>query len=420
MKIESVKRGSQAERIGLRPSDKIVAVNRQTIHDHIDFMFAMDDERALLTVHRGMNEFTAVLDASEELGFEFEPMDILRCGNNCEFCFIDQNPPGMREQIYVKDEDYRLSFLHGAYITLADLTDDDLERIIAQRLSPLYISIHAADTNIRLKLLGRKKDDNLLKNMDILLDAGIVLHCQIVVCPGINDGDVLENTIWQLRRRYPGVASVAAVPVGLTRHRDALPFLQPVDAHNAVDVIRQVSQFQDKYRIETGSGFVYCADEWFIHAGIDIPPLEYYDNFPQIENGVGMVRDFLESVEKCDERLSGSVMRKGRYVLVTGRSMKPFIESFAECLAHYEDIDARVIAVDNDFYGHSVTVSGLLTGGDILKALDDLATDETVVLPPNCLNSSGLFLDDLSLEEMSCRLGVPVIQASYDPFELFV
>jgi len=420
VKIESVKRGSQAERIGLRACDVIVAVNRQTIHDHVDFMFAMDEERALLTVHRGMNEFTAVLDASEELGFDLEPMDILRCGNNCLFCFIDQNPPGMREQIYIKDEDYRLSFLHGAYITLADLTADDLERIVAQRLSPLYISIHAADTDIRLKLLGRKKDDNLLRNMDILLDAGIVLHCQIVVCPGINDGAVLENTICQLHRRYPGIASVAAVPVGLTCHRDALPYLRPVDAHNAVDVIRLVSQLHEQYRFETDSGFVYCADEWFIRAGLDIPPLDYYDDFPQVENGVGMVRDFLEALEKCDERLSGSVMRKGRFVFVTGSSMQPFINSFAECLASHDDIEARVVVVDNDFYGHTVTVSGLLTGGDILKALGDVAVDETIVLPPNCLNSSGIFLDDISPEEMSDKLGVPVIQASYDPFTLFV
>jgi len=420
MKIVSVKRGSQAELNGLKSGDKIAGVGNGLARDYIDLMYYGFEEDICLTVHRGTYEFIVVLKGDEDFGIEFEPMNIKTCKNNCIFCFIDQNPPGMRKEIYVKDEDYRLSFLQGAYITLTGLDRNDLQRIVAQHLSPLYVSVHAFDLDTRMNLLGIKKDDNMIENMNRLLKAGIKMHTQIVVCPGINDGDVLEKTICELRSRYPEVISVAVVPVGLTGHREGLYPLKGVDEGDARAVIGIVNRFHDQFAEETGSGFVFCADEWYIHAGLDIPDSEYYDDFPQVENGAGMLRNFLDSVSNLRERLNGEVKRTGNFVFVTGTSMSSYIEDFSGRISEIPGINARTVTVKNQFYGDSVTVSGLLTGKDIQSALDSINPDETVLLPPNCLNESGVFLDDVSPADISKALGIKVIQGDYDPLKIFI
>jgi len=419
MRIISVHRGSQAEHAGLRPGDRIAEINGGPARDHIDMLFYGAEDEVRLKIHRGTYEFLVSLDGNDDFGIELEPMKIRRCGNKCIFCFIDQNPPGMRKEIYVKDEDYRLSFLHGSYVTLSNLRESDLERIVAQRLSPLYVSMHATDTETRRKMLGAGREDASLSNMDRLLDAGIRMHCQIVVCPGLNDGDILEKTIGDLRKRYPGIVSVAVVPVGLTRHREGLPSLRAVDGRWARGTIGLVDTMHSRYREETGDGFVYCADEWYIRAGMDIPVSSYYDDFPQLENGVGMVRDFLDSVSDIAERLAGRPRREGKFVFVTGTSMSRFMEDAAREISRVPGIEVRTVTVSNRFYGDSVTVSGLLTGRDISDALRDVRRDETVVLPPNCLNVSGLFLDDMTPGEVSAELGVEVIVGDYDPAEVF-
>ncbi len=420
MKIVSAKRGSQAELNGLKTGDKIVGVGNGPARDYIDLLYYGSEEDIRLTVHRGTYEFIVMLKGDEDFGIELEPMNIATCKNNCIFCFIDQNPPGMRKEIYLKDEDYRLSFLQGAYITLTGLDKNDLQRIVTQHLSPLYVSVHAVDLDTRMNLLGIKKDDNMIENMDRLLKAGIKMHTQIVVCPGINDGNVLKKTICELRSRYPEIISVAVVPVGLTRHREGLYPLKGIDEEDARNIIEIVDRFHHQFAEETGGGFVFCADELYIHAGLDIPDSEYYDNFPQMENGVGMLRNFLDAVSNLEERLSGEVKRTGNFVFVTGTSMSSYIEDFSGRISEIPGINVRTITVKNQFYGDSVTVSGLLTGKDIQSALDGINPDETVVLPPNCLNESGVFLDDLSPADISKALGLKIIQGDYDPLKTFV
>jgi putative radical SAM enzyme (TIGR03279 family) len=420
MKIIAVAPDSQAERLGIKSGDMIDSVNGHRVNDHIDLMFYADDDDIHMVLRRENSEYSVRLEPAEDYGFDIEPMDFRLCGNNCVFCFIDQNPPGMRKGIYVKDEDYRLSFLHGSYVTLTNLRESDIDRIIEQRLSPLYVSVHATETPVRLKLLGIRRDDRLIGNMDRLLDAGIRMHCQIVVCPGINDGAVLERTIHDLRRRHPGVQSTAIVPVGLTKHRGSLPRLEPVSVVLAAETIDLVDDLHSRYARETGDGFVYSADEWYIRAGRDIPEAGYYDDFPQIENGVGMVRDFIDAAEGFEDRYRAGGTLAGRFALVTGTSMESWIAGFAERISAMPGIEARAVAVVNGFYGDTVTVSGLLTGGDIFAALEGNLHDETVVLPPNCLNADGLFLDGMTPVELSDKLGVNVIQGGYDPVEMFV
>ncbi|MFC1552944.1 DUF512 domain-containing protein [Candidatus Latescibacterota bacterium] len=420
MKIISVKKGSQADISGVKAGDKLALIDGHSIHDYIDLMYYGSEEEMRVTFHRGSYEIKALFRSDKDFGLEFEPMDIKTCKNNCVFCFVNQNPPGMRDKLYIKDEDYRLSFLHGAYVTLAGLDMNDLQRIVKQHLSPIYISVHALDLPTRLKLLGIKRDDRLIENMDRLITAGIELHTQVVVCPGINDGDVLEKTILGLFQRVPGVLSLAVVPVGLTKHREGQYPLDAVDERKALEIIEIVDRYHDEFERESGDGFVYCADELYIRAGLDIPAADYYHGFPQIENGVGMLRDFLDASADIGERLRGNVRRTGKFVFVTGTSMSPYIKDFAGRVSETPEITARALPVVNNFYGDSITVSGLLTGGDIQSALENTAPDETVVLPPNCLNDSGIFLDGMSPADISSALGVNVIQGGYDLLKIFV
>lgn len=421
MFIHSIDHGSPAESAGLMAGDEVIAVNGGPARDDIDLMFYGDDEDVVtLTVRRSSREFIVEFELLDDAGIVFEPMTFRSCGNSCVFCFVDQNPAGMRDAVYFKDEDYRLSFLHGSYVTLTRLGDDDIQRITEQRLSPLYISVHAVDSAVRRKLLGVKHDDRLLEKIDRLIEAGVMLHCQVVVCPGINDGDFLVATLDALYERYPTIQSVAVVPVGITRHRQGLFPLQIVDGCAAARIIDSVDMIHARARDEQRSGFAYCADELYIRAGRQVPPGAYYDDFPQIENGVGMVRDFLDAVSGMGRRTSPGAYRRGRFVLVTGVSMSGYMHDFAARLSRLEGVDARVVTVVNGFYGETVTVSGLLTGGDIRGALDNVEPDETVVLPPNCLNDDGLFLDDMSPGELERDIRATVIQGGYDPLELFL
>ena len=420
MKIPSVKKGSQAESKGLRAGDKIIAINNGPARDCIDLIFYGSQEFVRLTIHRGTYEFVVGMKGEEDFGIIIEPMDIKLCRNHCPFCYVDQNPAGMRQNIYIKDDDYRLSYLNSSYITLTNLKEPDYQRIVAQRLTPLYVSVLATDVETRLKLLGIKKDDNLMENMDRLLKAGIKMHCKIVICPGINDGEILEQTINDLYLRYSRVLSVAVVPVGLTKHRESFYPLKAIDEEDALNTIEIVNRLHKSFARETDEGFVYCSDELYIRSGQDIPDIEYYDDFPQLENGVGMLRNFLNSASNIEERLGGGIKRKGNFVFITGMSMSPYIKDLSRRISEFPGINVRVVSVRNTFLGESVTVSGLLTGEDIQSALTEINPDETIVFPPNCLNESGVFLDDVSPSDISNTLGVKVISGDYDPLNIFI
>jgi putative radical SAM enzyme (TIGR03279 family) len=434
LKITEIKKGSQADREDIRPGDELLAVNGQSIRDDIDLMYYSSEDMVILSVIRDGVNYEKELDGLEDLGIELEEMRFKSCGNNCIFCFVDQNPPGMRKAVYFKDEDYRLSFLHGSYITLTTLSESEIDRILEQRLSPLYVSVHATELSVRKKILGIRHDDRFMEKIDRLIEGGIRLHCQIVVCPGINDGIILEKTINDLAGKIPGVLSLAVVPVGMTCHREGLYPLKPVDSQAAREIIRLVDRFRSELihksssiinppkehrTADFGTGFVYCADELYNRAGIDIPSAGYYDDFPQIENGVGMIRDFLDASGRLESTI-GELRYTGKVAIVTGFSMEPYLHRFAERLMDFtSNLEARVIAVPNHFFGESVTVSGLLAGRDIIAALQGIDPDETVLLPPNCLNAEGLFLDDLSLEDIARSLNVTVYQGEYDPVATF-
>jgi putative radical SAM enzyme (TIGR03279 family) len=325
------------------------------------------------------------------------------------FCFVDQNPKGMRSSLYVKDEDYRFSFLYGNYVTLTHVRDADLERIVAQRLSPLYVSIHATNAAVRRRLLGIEKDDGLLDKIHVLCEAGIVLHGQIVLCPGINDGDVLNRSIDVLSTYYPSLRSLSVVPVGLTRYRQDRVLLQRVDGRMASEVLQKVMPIQDRFLDALGEPFVYLSDEWYLLADAALPPEAHYGDFWQVENGVGLTRAFLADFENALSAVPESGDER-RYVLVTGTLAEPVLRRHViprlRAIGHLE-VDVR--AVPNRFYGDSVTVSGLLTGGDIRDAFREEERDTVLCLPPNCLNADGLFLDDATPNTLSEDLGRPVM-----------
>ena len=356
--------------------------------------------------------YDVLFEHEADPGIAFEPMHFGCCGNHCIFCFIDQNPRGLRKTLYFKDEDYRLSFLHGNYVTLTRTGRADLARIAAQRLSPLYISVHAADPAVRTKMLGLSSDDHLMDKIRFLADSRIELHAQIVLCPGINDGRVLAETHDALRAFYPQMKSLAVVPVGLTRHRKGLPDLRAVDAGTARQVIGGIHALQERNIKELGGSFVFLADEFYLLAGAPLPPAARYGEFWQIENGVGMTRAFLDDFEREAADLPKRLKRRKKIVIVTGALAAPVLEGrVIPRLRQIGGLEADLALVENRFYGTSVTVSGLLTGQDIARALAGRTAGATVLLPANCLNTDGLFLDDWTPERLSAGLGCRVVVA---------
>jgi putative radical SAM enzyme (TIGR03279 family) len=419
MKVIAVQTGSPAEGLGILVGDDLERINGHPARDVLDVWFWMADEGAILELRRDGEVFEVRIEEAEDrdLGLEFEEMTIRRCGNRCVFCFVDQLPSGMRPALYVKDEDIRLSFLHGSYVTLADVSGEDIERIVEQRLSPMYISVHATDPKVRGRLLGRRGGGDVLPTMRRLSEAGIWMHTQIVLCPGINDGSELERTVRDVSAFFPQVRSIAVVPVGLKRHRDGLAPLNPVGRAEARRCIEQVTEWQEKFLNRFGERLVYAADECYLAAGLEIPEAEDYEDFPQIENGVGMVRQFLDAFEAAEQRLPKRLKEQLSLTLVTGTSSEGFLRRMVERLEEVDGLSVRLVAVKNRFFGASITVSGLLTGQDILSALEQETVGDAALLPPNCINEDGFFLDDQTPEQIAQVLSVPVQVGSYDLVE---
>jgi len=416
VKVVSVLPGSPAERAGIVPGDGILEVEGHGIRDEIDLRFWASDDRFLLTLERDGRRFRVEVrrGPDEGLGIELEPIRPRTCRNRCIFCFVDQLPRGLRRSLYVKDEDYRLSFLYGNYITLTDLSDEDFERIFAQRLSPLYVSVHSTDPEVRSFMLGRKGIPDIRGQLKRLVEGGIRVHAQVVLCPGINDGGHLDGTLRDLARMHPGVASVAVVPVGLTEHRQGLYPLRPVGPEEAERTLEQIADWQGRFLRELGTRFAFASDEFYILAGKEFPAEEDYEGFPQLEDGVGMARRFLETFGRRSKELPGRVPPLS-IALVTGTAFGPIMEKLARKVeSRVEGLSLRPVVVENRLLGKSVTVSGLLSGGDILRALEESGPGDCVLLPPNCVNDDGLLLDDLRPEDLALRLGVPVRVGSYD------
>jgi putative radical SAM enzyme (TIGR03279 family) len=409
--VSAVRARTPASTAGLAVGDRILAINGHVLRDAIDFQYHGSDERLDLTVERdGKRTPLRVVCGAQPLGLELEaprPGEISTCANKCVFCFIHQLPKGMRKSLYVKDDDFRLSFLHGNYITLTDLDEAELARIEEQRLSPLYVSVHATDPALRWELLGRPRASaEILPRLERLARANIRMHAQIVLCPDRNDGAHLERTVRELAPLYPHVATTAIVPVGLTAHRERLPSLRTLTDGEAEALVDTVHGWQREFMTRLGSRFVFLADEVYLQAGAPLPAAPAYEDFLIAEDGIGLVRRFEDAFARAAPRLRPGRLAT-RLTVVSGTLYAPRLQRL---LGSLPDSVARVVAVPNRHFGGSVSVAGLLTGGDIqrhLAALDDLG--DAVLVPAVAVrDGDGVFLDDVTPADLTRELGVPV------------
>lgn len=409
LEIVKVVPESTASRLGLHAGDFIQRINKTEVNDVIDFQFLAADERVTIDLVRrnGRTEHLTVRkDTDDMLGLEFTPLKIKRCRNRCIFCFVDQMPAGSRRTLYIKDDDFRASFLYGNFITLGNLSEDDWDRIFRQRLSPLYISVHSTDPAVRNSLLRNSNAPSILDSLKRLATGGIRMHTQIVLCPGINDGEHLGRTVTDLAGLFPAVSSIAVVPVGITGHRNGLHPLRTFSRSESRAVLNDVLEFGKRFKKELGTRLVYPSDEFFIKAGKPVPSASFYEEFPQIENGVGMVSLFLRDASRV--RLPVRV-RPVRATLVTGRSFSAILDLALDRLKSIRGITLRKVTANNGFFGESVTVSGLLTGRDVLRALKGKRLGDLVVIPSTMLKEEeAVFLDGMTLEELQQKLKIRI------------
>ncbi|HET7340827.1 MAG TPA: DUF512 domain-containing protein [Methylomirabilota bacterium] len=416
--VAAVRARTPAAAAGLSAGDRILAINGRGLRDAIDFQFYGAEERLALDVEREGRRHALTLSRRPggDLGLELQaprPGEIATCANKCVFCFIHQLPRGMRKSLYVKDDDFRLSFLHGNYITLSDLDEPSFERILEQRLSPLYVSVHATDPALRWELLGRPRHGvEILPRLERLAKAAIRVHAQIVLCPGLNDGAHLERTVSELAPLHPHVATTAIVPVGLTRHRERLPQLRTLTDDEARALVATVAAWQARYLDTLDSRFVFLGDEVYLQAGRPLPPAEAYEGFAIAEDGIGLVRRFEDDFARAARRLRAPAAR--RLTVVSGTLYAPRL---ARLLGALPGARARVVAIANEFFGGSLGVAGLLTGQDIQRQLA-MAGDlgEAVLIPAVALrDGEGVFLDDLTPDDLARTLGVRVVPVQAEP-----
>jgi putative radical SAM enzyme (TIGR03279 family) len=409
LEITRVAPGSIADGLELRQGDRIVLINGEAISDVIDFRFYVADERISLTVKKKSGALKTIRirkPVDDDLGIELPPLTIKRCRNHCIFCFVDQMPSDCRRSLYVKDDDFRASFLYGNYITLGTLSEQDLERIFKQRLSPLYISVHSTEPELRSFVLGNRKAPDVMTLMKRLAAGGIRMHTQIVTCPGVNDGQHLVKTIEEVAQLFPAVLSIAAVPVGVTAYRTGLYPVKLFTRSGARAVLKTIDTFSARFRREFGTRLVFASDEFYIKAGVPFPSASSYEEFPQIENGVGMVAEFLREAARTRVPVSVPPLR---VTVVTGASFGAVLKTALERLKDVKGLTLRRVIAKNRFFGPSVTVAGLLSGGDIVHALKGKRLGDLVLIPANVLkDDEHIFLDNMSLDQMEGLLGVPV------------
>ena len=413
--IKTIESGSIAEELELEPGDVLVAVNGQPVKDVFDYHYLINEEYLEILVRKADGEeweLEIEKEYEDDLGIEFENgmMDDYRsCSNKCIFCFIDQLPKGVRDTLYFKDDDSRLSFLQGNYVTLTNMSDEDVQRIITYRMEPINISFQAMHPELRCQMLHNRFAGDALKKVDRFYEAGIVMNGQIVLCKGVNDGKELEYSIEQLVKYLPYLQSVSVVPVGLTRYRDGLYPLEPFTKEDACAVLALIHSWQDRLYKEYGSHFIHAGDEWYLLAEEEIPTEDSYDGYMQLENGVGMIRLLQEEVREELAALAGDDCER-RVTIATGELAAPILEELGqEIKAKYPKLDLQVKAVKNEFFGGKITVAGLLTGQDLKKQLADLNLGEELLLTEHMMKSGEqVFLDDVTVEELSGALQVPI------------
>lgn len=432
--IKKIEKGSIAEELGIEPGDSLLRINGEIVSDIFDYQFMIQEDYLEILIEKGGqrdedgDELQWLLEIEkedwEEIGIEFENglMDEYRsCHNKCIFCFIDQMPKGMRETLYFKDDDSRLSFLQGNYITLTNMSDEDLNKIIKYHLSPINISFQTMNEELRCKMLNNRFAGEALKKVDRLFEAGITLNGQIVLCKGVNDGKELWYSIEQMTKYLPHLESVSIVPVGLSKFREGLYPLEPFTKEDAGEVLQTIHHWQDKVYKEYGMHFIHASDEWYILAEREVPPASNYDGYLQLENGVGMLRLLLDEFEQSvEEYIEGckknNTLEKERLSLkreismATGKLSFPYIKKIAHTLTTiFPNVRIFVYEIVNEFFGEQITVSGLLTGQDIKKQLLNQKLGEKLLLPQNVLRAEeNVFLDDITLGELESALQVRI------------
>ena len=428
VKITGVEKRSLADKHGIKKDDILISINGNEINDVLDYRFYLTEKKTIISLVRGEKEFSVKIkkDTYDDIGLDFETplMDKKQsCKNKCIFCFIDQLPKGMRDTLYFKDDDSRLSFLHGNYITLTNLQDKDIDRIIKMRFSPINVSIHTTNPELRVEMMKNKRAGEVLSYLDRLAEADIKMHGQIVLCRGINDGHELDRSMNDLSRLYPALESMSVVPAGLTDFRDGLYPLTPFSADECAAVIAQIDTFAEKFKQEHGTRLFFAGDEFYVKAGIDIPNEEYYEDYKQIENGVGMLRslrsefDFeLSEMKKYGE----APIRPTHVSIATGYAAYPYISDMCEQLRKFfPELKISVYAIKNNFFGEHITVAGLLTGKDLYEQLKDKELGERLIIPANALrHDRDLFLCGMSVDELKEKLNVEIIPNENEGYAL--
>ena len=415
--VESIESGSIGEEIGFEVGDQLISINGVKPRDLIDYKFLISEEKLQLKIldYKGRtHEVELEKDFDDELGLSFTEAlfdGLKQCNNQCPFCFIDQQPSGKRKSLYLKDDDYRLSFLYGSYLTLTNLSETDWSRIEDQRLTPLFVSVHATEPSLRSKLLRNPNAINLLKQLDWFSQKKIQIHAQIVVCPGINDGKALEQTLNDLfsfaKGNYPAVLSAAVVPVGLTRFRPSDDGLLPVDSACAKRVITQVELLQSVFYKSIGSRFAWLSDEWYLIAKQPLPNLNSYEDFPQKENGVGSIRSFLKAMDEATKQLPKKIRSQRTCSWVVGKLVENELSKPCERLNKINNLTLHLYGLSSPYWGQEQVVTGLLTGQDLIKGLKGKDLGDELLLPSVILRQGEkIFLDDMTLQELCLSLNV--------------
>lgn len=427
VRITSVEPGSPARRARIHKGDTLISINGNAITDVLDYRFYMTDEHLeilLCDQEKKLRTVVVEKDEYDDLGLEFETYLMDRqmgCKNACIFCFVDQTPPGMRKSLYFKDDDTRMSFLFGNYTTLTNLKEGDIQRIIKMHISPINISIQTMNPALRVQMMKNPFAGESLKFVRMLTEGGIKINTQIVLCPGYNDGEQLEYSLSELAKLGPNVQSIAVVPVGLTRYREKLTPLRGFFPQEAVEVVKTMERWGEYFCKEYGTRTAYASDEFYILAGKDFPPYEFYEDFAQLENGVGMMtlmqHDFAQALKEAQLEQSPAAHR---CTIATGQLAFPMMQDFAERVQQaFPQVQVQVKKIRNDFWGPTITVAGLITGQDLLAQLEGLDLGSELLIPANMLrHEQDRFLDDLTLEQVQETLGVPALPVENDAFEL--
>ena len=414
--IKKVEPGSIAEEMGVRPGDMLLEINKKPVRDVIEYRYLINEEYIEVLIGKASGEewlLEVEKEFHEDLGLVFEEglMDRgKRCVNKCVFCFIDQLPAGLRESLYFRDDDSRLSFLQGNFISLTNLEREDIDRIIKYRISPLNISVHTTDPGLRVKMLGNPRAGRALELMPKFLRHGIRLNCQIVLCPGLNDRHRLEKSLRDLVSMGRGINSIGVVPVGITKYRKGLFPLKPFDGDDAREAVKTVERWQKHFLARSGSRIVYAADELYLKAGLPIPPFGDYEDFPQLENGIGMMALFKKQFDEEFEKTAWERRKTRRISVATGHAASGFIKGLAGLLEKAAaGLKIDVYPITNKFFGQTIDVSGLVTGRDLINQLNGESLGEFLMIPGNMLKSDeGVFLDDITVDQVRQRLGAEV------------